>query len=275
MCHPYWGGTARNAEGRLIYLGINEGEYINEKDIKAKGYAQCLREPDVKYPPTYIDANIFFNKNFAHAKATALYNKKVAKLEDFISHPVVKGGGYGIDNYALKNYTPFTFSEVGRAEDQQFYIAGLARGLQGIFTPNLRIAHYKQSAATTEHSTEVSRFIGDIYRLVIFAHIVDFLGVKDAIDPMPGVFASPLARIQSFFSLLYKSYYYFTQGQPAAGEELFRRGFKEWDQLIRQIDQGEIRERWQAEQKEWNNFIKIITSAPVENIQRVLTEIEI
>lgn len=275
LCHPWWGGTGRDWTGREVYLGVNEGEYINEKDFTAKPYAECLREPDVKVPKSYLDSTIFFNKGFAHARATALYNRRVAGLEDFISHPVVKGGGYGIDNQALKRFAPFTFSEVGRAEDQQFYLAGLAAGNAAIFHPDLRIAHYKQSAATTEHTTEVSRFVGDLYRLVIFQHIVEFLGVKERIDPMPGVFAGRLARAQAFFNLLYKSYSYFAEGKPQHGETLYQRGLVELGQLEAQIDAGEIKRRWDAEQREWKRFVQAADAAPTEAIRKVLKEIEI
>jgi hypothetical protein len=275
LCHPWWGAIAKDSTGREVYLGINEGEYINEKDIKAKGYAACLREPDVKEPGSYVDSNIFFNKSFAHARATALYNKKVDKLEDAISHPVVKGGGYGIDTTALKKFTPFTFSEVGRAEDQQFYLAGLAQGNAGIFTPDLRIAHYKQSAATTEHTTEVSRLVGDLYRLIIFQHIVGFLGVKERIDPMPGVFAGDLARAQAFFNLLYKSYCYFSEGKAQHGKTLYQRGLQELGELMDQIDSGKIKQRWDAEQEGWKEFVQAAGAAQPEKIKKVLKEIEI
>ena len=117
MCHEYWGGTAEDARGMPVYLGVNAGEYINERDIKTFGYENSLRKPDVKFDGNFIGADIFFNKGIAHARATALYNQAAGRLDDFISHPVVKGGGYGIDNYSLRKYVPFTFSEVGRAED--------------------------------------------------------------------------------------------------------------------------------------------------------------
>jgi hypothetical protein len=36
-----------------------------------------------------------------------------------------------------------------------------------------------------------------MFRLVIFQEIVGFLGVKDLIDPMPGVFAGELSQDSS------------------------------------------------------------------------------
>jgi hypothetical protein len=273
LCHPYWGGTALDYRGQPVYLGVNEGEYINEKDMNEKGYAACLREPDVKIPKTYIDPTIFFNKGFAHTRATALYNKKVDKLEDFISHPVVKGGGYGVDNAAVQRCAPFTLSAVGRAEDQQFYMAGLSRGVAAIFPPNLRIAHYKMSVAVTEHSTEVSRFIGDLFRLVIFQHIVEILGVKHQVDPMPGVFAGKLARAQAFCNLLYKSHGYFAVGKKDFGRELFIRGRKELTELEREIDAGDMKKLWAAEQAEWERFVKAVDATPRDKLETLLKEI--
>jgi len=258
LCHEYWGGTAEDARGMPVYLGVNAGEYINEGDIKTFGYENSLRKPDVKFDGNFIGTDIFFNKGIAHARATALYNKAAGRLDDFISHPVVKGGGYGIDNYSLRKYAPFTFSEVGRAEDQQFYLSGLAKGVNGIFTPDLRIAHYKQSLARSESTTEATRFLGDMFRLVIFQEIVGFLGVKDLIDPMPGVFAGELARIQAFFSILYKSYSYCAKGETYTGDLLFERGLKELQGLIDDVESGRIRQQWEIEQNDFETLIDAI-----------------
>ncbi len=275
MCHPYWGGTAEDTWGTSVYLGVNQGEYVNEKDINKFGYEHSLRIPDVTFDDSYVNPDIFFHKGIAHARATSLYNRAAEKLEDFISHPVVKGGGYGIDNLALRTFVPFTLSKVGRAEDQQFYMAGLARGNCGIFTPDLRIAHYKQSLATTESTTEVSRFIGDMFRLVIFNEIVGFLGVKEKIDPMPGVFAGNLARVQAFFSILYKSYAFCSLGDIEKGDLLFHRGIKELQNLISEIDSGEIKNQWAREQKDFDNLIKAIDSCDTDKLAAAVRDMKI
>lgn len=275
MCHHYWGGTAEDAWGTHVYIGVNEGEYVNEKDIKAHGYENSLRLPDVIFDGTYVSPDIFFHKGIAHACATSLYNKAGEKLEDFISHPVVKGGGYGIDNYALKKFVPFTLSLVGRAEDQQFYLSGLARGVCGIFTPDLRIAHYKQSLAASESTTEVSRFIGDMFRLVIFKEIVGFLGVKGKINPMPGVFAGDLARVQAFFSILYKSYAYCHRGDIEKGDLLFRRGIDELAHLMQTIDSGKIKQQWDKEQTDFQNLVIAIESCSPDKLAEAVRNLEI
>ncbi len=258
MCHPYWGGTALDERKEAVYLGIIQGEYINETDIRALGYPNCLRKPDVSFDGNYHSPEIFFNKGVAHSKATALYNQEAETVEDFLSHPVVKGGGYGIDNSALRRYVPFSFSEVGRAEDQQFYMAGLAKGNRGIFTPDLRIAHYKQSVATTESSTEVTRFIGDMFRLVIFKEITKLLGIKDKIDPMPGIFAGSFARMQAFCSIIYKSFIFCTKGETEKGELVYNRGLAELQTLIHEIDSGKIRKDWETEQRDWERFVEAV-----------------
>ncbi len=261
LCHKYWGGTALDARQEPVYLGINAGEYINEKDIRAHGYANCLRRPDVTFDGNYIGPDIFFKKGVAHARATDLYNRAGKRLEDFLSHPVVKGGGYGIDNAALRQYVPFTYSRVGRAEDQQFYMAAMAKGNRGIFTPDLRIAHYKQRVAASEGATEATRFLGDMFRLVIFNDIVDYLGVKRQVDPMPGVFAGSLARIQAFCSIVYKSYAYLAEGKVEMGELIYKRGLAELQQLSAEIDAGKIRSGWQSEQTDWEGFVHAVDSA--------------
>jgi len=270
MCHDYWGGEAMDNKGQMVYLGINAGEYINETDILAHGYKNCLRKPDVTFDGNYIGPDIFFKKVVAHARATDLYNRKGVRVEDFLSHPVVKGGGFGIDNEALRRFAPFTFSRVGRAEDQQFYMAGMARGNRGIFTPDLRIAHYKLRVSESEKATEATRFLGDMFRLVIFKEIVDYLGIKDLVDPMPGVFAGPLARIQAFFAIVYKSYCCIADGAVEMGEQIYRRGLSELKQLTEEIDSGNIRTGWDKEQADWEAFIHAVNRASQAQLARVV-----
>ena len=275
MCQAFWGGEAVDAQGKPVYLGINAGEYINEKDIAAHGYSNCLRMPDVTFDGNYIGPDIFFKKGVAHARATELYNRKGERLEDFLSHPVVKGGGYGIDNAALRRFAPFTFSLVGRAEDQQFYMAAMARGNRGIFTPDLRIAHYKQRVAASESATAATRFLGDMFRLVIFNAIVGFLGLKDQVDPMPGVFAGRLARIQAFLSVVYKSYDCLAAGDETTGELIFQRGLSELKQLSDDVDEGRIRAGWETEQADWEDFIKAVDRADRVQLARLVRRMEV
>lgn len=274
LCHEYWGGSAVDEQGNPVYLGIVAGEYINEKDILAFGYENCMRMPDVTFNGDYTGPDIFFKKGVAHARATDLYNRKGIRLEDFLSHPVVKGGGFGIDNTAMRRFTPFTYSLVGRAEDQQFYMAAMAGGNRGIFTPDLRIAHYKQRVAASESATEATRFLGDMFRLVIFSEIVDFLGVKTRVDPMPGVFAGPLAGIQAFFSIVYKSYCCFAQGNPAMGERIYQRGLAELKQLTAEINAGKIRSGWKKEQADWEDFVRAVDCASRTKLARAVRDME-
>ncbi len=275
MCHAWWGGTATDAQGRPVYLGINAGEYINEKDIRAHGYADCLRTPDVTFDGNYIGTDIFFKKGVAHARATALYNHAGGRLEDFLSHPVVKGGGYGIDNAALRRYAPFTYSRVGRAEDQQFYMAAMARGNRSIFTPDLRIAHYKQRVAASEHATAATRFLGDMFRLVIFREIVGFLELKGEVDPMPGVFAGPLARLQAFMSIVYQSFCCLAQGDSETGELILRRGLNELERLSADIDAGRIRSGWKREQADWEGFVQAVDRTDRAALARLVERIQV
>jgi len=270
ICHKYWGGAAVDDKGEAVYLGIIAGEYINETDILAHGYENCLRKPDVTFDGNYAGPDIFFKKGVAHAQATDLYNRKGGRIEDFLSHPVVKGGGFGIDNEALQKFAPFTFSRVGRAEDQQFYLAGMARGNRAIFTPDLRIAHYKQRVAASENATETTRFLGDMFRLVIFNEIVDFLDVKDRVDPMPGVFAGPMARIQAFFSIVYKSYCCFADGAVEMGEQIYKRGLAELKQLTGEIDAGKIFTGWVREQADWEDFVHAVDSTSQSQVAPVV-----
>jgi hypothetical protein len=265
LCHPYWGGRARDWRGREVELGVNEGEYVNSSDIEKLGYENALRTPDVAVPDSWSGAGMFFAKGFAHGRATALYNR-FQSVEEGISHPVVKGGGYGITNAALRSAAPFTFSRVGRAEDQQFYFSCLAGGVRGIFHPDLRIAHYKSAVGKAEEKTAASRFLGDMYRLIIFEHLVKRFGVKEELDPMPGVFAGPLARAQAAFSLLLKACEFRRDGNEAAAGYLLQEGGGRLLGLERQIDDGTIDRELEEEQRGWREFIRRAAEAPPEKI---------
>ncbi len=271
LCHTLWGGTAVDWKGRNVELAFNLGEYMNEKDIDRLGYTKAMRAPDVSAPDRYVGSDVFFNKGIAHAKATALYNT-FADSGNHLSHTVVKGGGYGITNEGLRSGTPFTFSLVGRAEDQQFYFSGLSEGLRGVFHPDLRIAHYKGAVASSEKKTEVSRFIGDMYRLIIFQHLVKELDVKEDIDPMPGVFAGDLARAQAFFHILYKALHYLSKDDPESAALLLREGWSELQELMEAIDSGEIRRQFTEEKEEWKRFTAAASSVESEKIRSILEQ---
>jgi len=257
LCHEYWGGKAVNWRGEDTYLGENIGEYVNNTDISSLGFKKALREPDVKPPESAISPDIFFNKSFAHSFTTALYNR-FDRIEDFISHPVVKGGGYGIDNEGLRRFVPFTLSCVGRAEDQQFYFYGLSKGLRGIFHPDLRIAHYKDRFSSAESKTAAQRFVGDMYRLVLFSHLAELLGVKEEIDPMPGIFAGRLAFCQAFFNTIYRAYVYFANGENSLAEYLIDDGIDEITALFESIQKGVIRRMLEDERKQWTGFVNAV-----------------
>jgi hypothetical protein len=269
LCHPLWGGTAVDVHGNAVRLDVNEGEYVNKKDIDALGYQGAMRTPDVRAPGSHVSEEIFFNKGFAHGKCTALYNE-FDSLDENISHPVVKGGGYGVTNDGLRHAVPFTYSQVGRAEDQQFYFCSLAGGCRGIFHPDLRIAHYKGEGGAVhaaEAKTVATRFVGDMYRLNIFSHLVTILPslygtenptLKFDIDPMPGVFAGPLARIQSYLNLLHKAYGFCEKGNSANARVLLDWGFQELKTLQGEIARGEVDEGLKRERAQWEEFIEIV-----------------
>lgn len=269
MCHPYWGGSASDPEGKEVELAVNEGEYVNSSDIEKLGYSQALRTPDVAVPDTWTGPSMFFQKGFAHGRATALYNG-FESVEEGISHPVVKGGGYGITNEGLRKAAPFTFSWVGRAEDQQFYFSGLKGGVRGIFHPNLRIAHYKSAVAGAEKKTAAGRFLGDMYRLILFSHLAEKWGVKEQIDPMPGVFAGPLARGQAVFSLLYKSCEFAAKGDQVSAEYLLTAGAEELLELEDRIDDGTVSRLADEEARHWRLFTEAIEKVEGNKVKKIL-----
>lgn len=272
LCHPYWGGEAEDFEGNAVELAVNEGEYMNSTDIDKLGYKKALRAPDVAIPNTWTGPNMFFQKSFAHGRMTALYNT-VGGLEEGISHPVVKGGGYGITNHGLRRALPFTFSWVGRAEDQQFYFSGLPYGIRGIFHPNLRIAHYKSAVSGAEQKTAATRFIGDMYRLIIFQRLAAMLEVKQHIDPMPGVFAGELARAQAAFATLLKACEFVVRKNEPAARYILEEGIAELLDLEDRIDRGAVDAEFRRERAEWDLFVKHVDRTQPDRLKKIFNHL--
>ena len=287
LCHDLWGGTATDIHNQEVYLGVNEGEYVNKKDIDELGFKGALRCPDVSEPSSYRSAEIFFNKAFAHGACTRLYNQ-YNSLGDHISHPVVKGGGYGITNEGLRKFVPFTYSQTGRAEDQQFYFCSLSAGCRGIFQPNLRIAHYKSTGGAVheaEQRTKATRFIGDMFRLVLFGHLVECLPeinnskspstLKYDLDPMPGVFAGKLARLQAYLNILYRAYSFCEEGDEASGQALMTEGFEQILMLQKNIDSGSIKSDLVREKQQWEKLIQTIDALDSQKVKGLLEQFKI
>jgi hypothetical protein len=269
LCHPYWGGSAVDSSGTGVCLGVNEGEYMNGSDIENLGYAAAMRTPDVRPPANAGGKDLFFQKGYAHGQATEWYNH-FNHLEDFISHPVVKGGGYGISNDALRRAVPFTWSRVGRAEDQQFYFSALSAKVRGIFHPDLRIAHYKGSVAVSENKTEATRLAGDMYRLVQFSFLAHRFGVKKYLDPMPGVFAGVLARAQAFFQLLHRAVVFFHEGKGENALLLLNEGMETLCFFEGLIDSGEAEKEIVREAGLWKEFIEKTDRCTSDEVKRAM-----
>src|SRR6056297_2368187 len=268
LCHPYWGGEAEDWQGRAVELAVNEGEYMNSTDIDKLGYAKAMRAPDVGIPNTWTGPNMFFQKSFAHGRMTALYNN-INSLEAGISHPVVKGGGYGISNHGLQHALPFTFSWVGRAEDQQFYFSGLPYGIRAVFHPDLRIAHYKSAVSGAEKKTAATRFIGDMYRLIIFQRLAGMLDVKEQIDPMPGVFAGELARAQAALASLLKACEFAIHDNESAAGYIIEQGIAQLLDLEDRIDRGEVDAEYRRERAQWSLFVKHVEAADGHRLKKI------
>jgi hypothetical protein len=81
-----------------------------------------------------------------------------------------------------------------------------------------------------------------------------------------------LARIQAFFSILYRSYSYCAKGETHTGDLLFERGLKELEGLIDDIESGRIRQQWDVEQNDFETLIHAIdTCDRNELLSAVLT----
>jgi hypothetical protein len=269
LCHNYWGGTGKDSNLNDVYLGVNEGEYINSVDIDTHTYPKAYRMPEVKIPASFINQQIIFFKGYAQGYVTKLYNTFL-NVEEGVSHPVVKGGGYGIDNHALKRFKPFALSHVGRAEDQQFYFSGLSKGIRGIFHPDLRIAHYKQSVQTSETKQKGTKFLGDMYRLLIFSHLITIINVKNEIDPFPGLFAGELSYFQYFFNLMYQTLCFSSKNNEEISSYLLETGLPELEKLIAEIESGKIKNKLEEEQQMWNNFVTTVDNLTTDEVKPIL-----
>jgi len=81
-----------------------------------------------------------------------------------------------------------------------------------------------------------------------------------------------LARIQDFFSILYRSYSYCSEGETYTGDLLFERGLKELQGLIDDVESGRIRQQWEIEQNDFETLIDAIdTCNRNELVSSVLT----
>ncbi|HAK45891.1 MAG TPA: hypothetical protein DCO79_08245 [Spirochaeta sp.] len=257
LCHPFWGGTALNCSNENIGLGFNIGEYVDSRDLDALGYAEAVRTPEVKPKDDVRGSYLIFNKGVCQAKGTMLLNR-AKKLEDFISHPLVKGGGYGIDNAALRAAVPVGFSMVGRAEDQQFYFSAINSGVQGIFNPLLGIIHYKEDVAKSEHQNMAGRNIADIYRMLLFRNLMSYLNVIEKTRPFPANYASEFSHTQSLLLWLYLIFVESAAGNEDAAQEYLREGIKELLPLLDDIKTGKVIRRFEGERAAWTDFIAAV-----------------
>ena len=274
LCHKYWGGTAVNSSGEKITLGFNIGEYVDSRDLDSLGYAEAISTPEVKIKDDLRGPYLLFNKGACQAKGTMLLNRS-KKLEDFVSHPLVKGGGYGVDNQTLRNAVPVGFSMVGRAEDQQFYYSAINNGVQGIFNPLLRIIHYKADVAKSENKHKAGTSVADIYRMLLFRELMNFLNVIEKTVPFPANFASPLSTEQAFYLWLFLIFQASAEGDETSAEEYLSEGLSQLFPLLNEIDAGKVTELFEEERKAWKDFISAVDGMDKSSATKWLESLKI
>lgn len=125
-----------------------------------------------------------------------------------------------------------------------------------------------------------TRFIGDMYRLIIFSYIIQLLPekwqhedknkLKREIDPMPGVFAGQMSILQAFLNLHYKAYWFSSQGKVPLAEQPLTQGMDELLNLVRQIDDGSIKDAFDQESELWREFIEHVDSLADDEVRGVL-----
>ncbi|MDC7225229.1 MAG: hypothetical protein PQJ61_00530 [Spirochaetales bacterium] len=266
LCHPYWGGTAINSNGESVSLGFNIGEYVDSRDLESFGYKKAIRTPEVKPKEDVRGPYLIFNKGGCQAKGTMLLNR-TKTLEDFISHPLVKGGGYGIDNDGLRKAVPVGFSMVGRAEDQQFYFSAINQGVQGIFNPMNRIIHYKEDVAKSEKQHVAGRNVADIYRMLLFRELMCYLNVVDNTKPFPANYASEHGITQAFFLWLYLIFTESASGNEEEAEHYLAEGLSELLPLLDEIESGKVIRRFESEREAWKDFISAVDAMSVADAE--------
>lgn len=200
---PLWGARGRDADGRVVELGMFAGALVNEKDI-----GRGLFTPDVTRPSSIPagEAVAFFNRlPMALSTEAEMMTRYTAASgnpdgRNTCLHRIhVTGGANGIMVEALRRHRPFTPTFIGRAEDQAYLLSVLfadSAHLRHVHSPGLIMRHDKEAfAGLAIEAAKVGRFVGDLVRTVFFSHYVKSLPwpddqIKQTIDPFTGCFAS-------------------------------------------------------------------------------------
>jgi hypothetical protein len=211
LCTPLWGASARDPEGRELWLGMLAGALVNERDI-----GEGLFTPDVPIPtrlPT-LDEYVFFS---ALPQAISTRAEMMERYQGpgrdgtdrALQRIHVTGGTNGIRVDALRAFRPFTASWVGRAEDQAYLLSVIdrpGRRLAYAHAAGLIMRHDKEAfASQSMAAARIGKLIGDDVRILVFSAYLDALdssadagSIRRLLDPFTGCFASATPRTVVF-----------------------------------------------------------------------------
>jgi hypothetical protein len=273
-----WGATGRDAEGRVVELGMIAGALVNASDI-----GQGLFTPDVpvRDRPSRPSEQVFFSAlPQAISTRAEMMERYDGPAPDGIGTALerihVTGGTSGILVEALRRHRPFTPSFIGRAEDQAYVLS-----VQGQPGPRLACAHAaglimrhdkEAYAGAAIEAALVGKLVGDDVRILTFsayaAAISDgpdpdgasdggatISSMKALLDPFTGGFISrlPVTTVLLRFALRVIEAY--AAGQTEVGRSYAELGSLRLVETFRATtDRGRFRARIAAERAQWQAF---------------------
>ena len=200
LCNPYWGGSALDANGIQVDLGMIAGGLVNEADSDADEFIADVARPDTKKLLSQISSRRVFCSQWPQAIST---ETEIAQMHHNYQRVHVTGGTTGICVDALYKWRPFTPGFISRAEDQAFALSAFEFGdyLSHLHAAGLIMRHDKAAFAgrSIKHAAD-SKAIGDIERLLFFSQYTNILPTKQSdiiqhIWPFSSCFISPNPEI--------------------------------------------------------------------------------
>jgi len=272
---PLWGAKGKDSQGNNVHLGMIAGALVNEKDI-----SDSIFTPDVKFSSSNTDGDgIIFCSSLPQALSTeAEMMTKYGEAESIdgkkncIQRIHVTGGTNGILIQALREYRPFTPTNIGRAEDQSYILSVLFNEnssgyLRYVHKDGLIMRHDKQAfAGEAIKAGHLGKLIGDYIRIILFSFYADALPwdidrIKDAVDPFTGCFISKIPITVVFLRFALKTAVFFQSDiKNEEGAAFFKEGILRIYEMAEDFKSGDNPQigRYEREKKGWDIYYNIL-----------------
>jgi hypothetical protein len=194
-------------------------------------------------------------------------NERLDGVHACIERVHVTGGTNGIRIDSLRRQRPFTPSFIGRAEDQAYLLSVLN-------APGSRLAYVHKDGFFMRHdkkgfaqeairSAEIGKIVGDYVRILHYTGYARILTetparLKERIDPFSGCFISKIPITVVYLRLALKAAAFFEQGQATKGVELMRTGAQRIPEVLRFIQNGQLRQQYEMERMGWNLYYDVL-----------------